>query len=143
MVFTVSKNGHVFLSPAWAWWRGGGSADGKTAAASGANNQAAASSESNTGKDDQTINFGIINTESSQNLKTDWEPFLADMFPKNRPEHQAFFVSDYAGVIQAMRFKKVDLAWYGNKSAMEAVDRADGEVFAKPSTTTAPRVITA
>ena len=52
---------------------GGGSADGKTAAASGANNQAAASSESNTGKDDQTINFGIINTESSQNLKTDWD----------------------------------------------------------------------
>src|SRR5690606_29487595 len=43
----------------------------------------------------------------------------------------AFFASDYAGVIEGMRFKKVDLAWYGNKSAMEAVDRADGEVFAQ------------
>jgi phosphonate transport system substrate-binding protein len=30
-----------------------------------------------------------------------------------------------------MRFNKVQLAWYGNKSAMEAVDRADGEVFAQ------------
>src|SRR3546814_19139185 len=28
-----------------------------------------------------------------------------------------------------MRFDKVDVAWYGNKSAMEAVDRAGGEVF--------------
>ena len=28
-----------------------------------------------------------------------------------------------------MRFKKVDVAWFGNKSAMEAVDRAGGEVF--------------
>ena len=30
-----------------------------------------------------------------------------------------------------MRFDKVDLAWYGNKSAMEAVDRAGGEIFAQ------------
>ena len=29
-----------------------------------------------------------------------------------------------------MRFNKVQIAWYGNKSAMEAVDRANGEVFA-------------
>jgi len=42
-----------------------------------------------------------------------------------------FFASDYAGVIEGMRFGKVQLAWYGNKSAMEAVDRADGEVFAQ------------
>ena len=61
---------------------GGGSADSKTAAASGTNNQAAASGVSNAGKEGQTINFGIINTESSQNLKTDWEPFLADMSKK-------------------------------------------------------------
>ena len=110
---------------------GGGSTDGKTAAASGANNQAAASSDSNANIDGKTINFGIINTESSQNLKTDWEPFLADMSKKTGLNIKPFFASDYAGVIQAMRFKKVDLAWYGNKSAMEAVDRADGEVFAQ------------
>ena len=30
-----------------------------------------------------------------------------------------------------MRFNKVQVAWYGNKSAMEAVDRANGEVFAQ------------
>lgn len=46
-------------------------------------------------------------------------------------EIKPFFASDYAGVIQAMRFGKVDMAWYGNKSAMEAVDRASGEVFAR------------
>jgi phosphonate transport system substrate-binding protein len=42
-----------------------------------------------------------------------------------------FFASDYAGVIEAMRFRKVDAAWMGNKSAMEAVDRANAEVFAQ------------
>jgi phosphonate transport system substrate-binding protein len=40
-----------------------------------------------------------------------------------------FYASDYAGVIEAMRFNKVQVAWHGNKSAMEAVDRANGEIF--------------
>jgi phosphonate transport system substrate-binding protein len=44
---------------------------------------------------------------------------------------KAFFATDYAGIIEAMRFGKVQLAWYGNKAAIEAVDRADGEVFAQ------------
>ncbi|WP_198947680.1 phosphonate ABC transporter substrate-binding protein [Haematobacter missouriensis] len=44
-------------------------------------------------------------------------------------EVKPFFASDYAGIIEGMRFGKVQMAWYGNKSAMEAVDRADGEVF--------------
>ncbi len=75
------------------------------------------------------INFGIISTESSSNLKKAWDPFLADMEKGTGLKINAFFASDYAGVIEAMRFKKVQIAWYGNKSAMEAVDRADGEVF--------------
>ncbi len=75
------------------------------------------------------LNFGIISTESSQNLKEQWEPFLAAMSEKTGMEIKAFFAPDYAGIIQGMRFDKVDVAWYGNKSAMEAVDRAGGEVF--------------
>ncbi len=77
------------------------------------------------------INFGIISTESSQNLKTIWEPFLADMEKQTGLKVNAFFATDYAGVIEGMRFGKVQVAWFGNKSAMEAVDRADGEVFAQ------------
>ncbi|MEK8079826.1 phosphonate ABC transporter substrate-binding protein [Pseudomonas sp. XK-1] len=80
---------------------------------------------------EQEINFGIISTESSQNLKTVWDPFLADMGKQTGFKINAFFAPDYAGIIQGMRFDKVDVAWYGNKSAMEAVDRAGGEVFAQ------------
>jgi len=76
----------------------------------------------------KTLNFGIISTESSSNLKGVWEPFLEDMSAKLDMEVKGFFAPDYAGIIQAMRFDKVDIAWYGNKSAMEAVDRAGGEV---------------
>ncbi|MHC5307663.1 phosphonate ABC transporter substrate-binding protein [Bartonella sp. LJL80] len=79
----------------------------------------------------ETLNFGIISTESQSNLRTQWEPFLADMEKKTGFEIKPFFASDYAGIIEGMRFGKVDIAWYGNKSAMEAVDRAKGEVFAQ------------
>jgi phosphonate transport system substrate-binding protein len=77
------------------------------------------------------INFGIISTESSQNLRSDWQPILDDMQKKTGLKVNAFFASDYAGIIEGMRFNKVHVAWFGNKSAMEAVDRASGEVFAQ------------
>lgn len=79
----------------------------------------------------QDIHFGIISTESSQNLKSDWQPLLDDMAKQTGLTVKAFFAPDYAGVIEGMRFNKVHVAWFGNKSAMEAVDRANGEVFAQ------------
>ena len=75
------------------------------------------------------LNFGIISTESSVGLKSIWAPFLQDMEKSLGIKVNAFFASDYAGIIEAMRFNKVQLAWYGNKSAMEAVDRANAEIF--------------
>jgi len=77
------------------------------------------------------LNFGIISTESQQNLKQNWDPFVAAMAKKTGITIKPFFASDYAGIIEAMKFNKVQMAWYGNKSAMEAVDRADGQVFAQ------------
>jgi len=77
------------------------------------------------------LNFGIISTESSQHLKSEWQPVLDDMARKTGMKVNAFFASDYAGIIEGMRFGKVHVAWFGNKSAIEAVDRAGGEVFAQ------------
>lgn len=75
------------------------------------------------------VNFGIISTDSSAALRSRWQPVLDDMAARVGVKVNAFFATDYAGVIEAMRFRKVDLAWFGNKSAIEAVDRANGEVF--------------
>jgi len=84
-----------------------------------------------TAQEPKEINFGIISTESSTNLKSDWQPLLEDMAKKTGLKVNAFFASDYAGIIEGMRFNKVHVAWFGNKSAMEAVDRAGAEVFAQ------------
>jgi len=83
--------------------------------------------------DPSEINFGIISTESSTNLKKQWLPFLEVMEKQIGMKVNPFFAPDYAGVIEAMRFGKVHVAWFGNKSGMEAVDRAGGVVFVQTS----------
>jgi phosphonate transport system substrate-binding protein len=77
------------------------------------------------------LNFGIVSTEGASVLKSQWTPFLEDMQKAVGVKVNGFYPSDYAGVIEAMRFDKVQVAWYGNASAIQAVDRADGEVFAQ------------
>lgn len=79
----------------------------------------------------QEINFGIISTDAASVQRERWEPFFRDMEKKTGLKVTAFYAPDYAGVIEAMRFNKVQVAWLGNKSAMEAVDRSSGEVFAQ------------
>jgi len=75
------------------------------------------------------LTFGIIATESTQNLKKDWDPVRADMEKALGMPVKLFFAPDYSGVIEAMRFNKAQAGWFGNKSAIDVVDRAGGEVF--------------
>jgi len=77
------------------------------------------------------INFGVISTDSAAAQRDRWEPFFRDMEKQTGLTVKSFYAPDYAGVIEAMRFNKVQVAWLGNKAAMEAVDRANGEVFAQ------------
>ena len=77
------------------------------------------------------INFGIIATENAGAMKQMWEPFLEDLGKAAGVKVNGFYATDYTGIIEAQRFNKIQLAWYGNKSAIDAVDRAGGEVFAQ------------
>lgn len=79
--------------------------------------------------DVKELNFGIIATEKAGALRQMWEPFLADMSKAVGIKVNGFYATDYAGIIEAQRFNKVQIAWYGNKAAIDAVDRATGEVF--------------
>ena len=76
------------------------------------------------------INFGFVSSESQQALKDKYTPFINEMEKQTGLKINPFFAADYAGVIEGMKFNKVQVAAYGNKSAMEAVDRSEGQVFA-------------
>ena len=51
-----------------------------------------------------------------------WEPFIEDMSKQTGLKVNAFFATDYTGIIEAQRFNKIQVAWYGNK----ARDRGGG-----------------
>ncbi|MEL6222811.1 MAG: phosphonate ABC transporter substrate-binding protein [Cyanobacteria bacterium J06626_14] len=77
------------------------------------------------------IEFGILSTESADNLKPQWEPFLADMSDAIGRPVIGFYATDYAGVIEGMGAGKVQMAWYGGKSYIEAAERSQAEAFAQ------------
>lgn len=89
------------------------------------------SSQSNSSTGDlKELTFGIISTESQTNQKPIWEPFIAAMSKEIGIPVKAFYVTQYSGVIEGMRFKKVDAAWFGGKSYIEAAKTAGAEAFA-------------
>lgn len=79
----------------------------------------------------RTLNFGIIATESSSNLESNWRPFIAAMSEWTGYDIEPFYASDYAGMIQAMRYGSIEVAWFSNFSGLQAVRLAGGQVFAK------------
>jgi len=79
----------------------------------------------------KTLEFGIISTESQANQKPLWEPFVAAMSEELGIPVKASYATSYAGVIEAMRFGKVQLAWLGGKSYIGAAKMANAEAFAR------------
>jgi phosphonate transport system substrate-binding protein len=78
----------------------------------------------------EAVRFSILSTESSAATRPDWTPFLNDMRVSTGERVEAYFGPNYSVLIEAMRFEQTHLGWFGNASAMEAVDRSGGEVFA-------------
>jgi phosphonate transport system substrate-binding protein len=75
-----------------------------------------------------SLGFGLIATFSPNALLDQWQPLLDDMAAALGVPVTPRLYDDYAGVIWAMAAGHVQVAWLGNKSAIEAVDRAGGEV---------------
>lgn len=78
-----------------------------------------------------SITFSILSTESAQNMESYWAPILADMEKQTGLTVKPFFSGNYSALIEAMRFKQTDVGWFSNQSGLEAVRRANGEVFAR------------
>ncbi|MGE3865477.1 MAG: phosphate/phosphite/phosphonate ABC transporter substrate-binding protein [Hyphomonadaceae bacterium] len=81
--------------------------------------------------DGQEVSFGILRTEAQAQLAEVWDPFLKDMRAQTGLNIKEYYSTDYAALIQALAYDKVQVAWLSNKSGMEALDRGDLEVFAR------------
>lgn len=79
----------------------------------------------------EEVVFSILSAESQTSAEADWQPFLDDMSRALGRPVKAFYGSNYTALIEALRFKQTDLGWFTNQSGLEAVRRANGEVFAR------------
>jgi phosphonate transport system substrate-binding protein len=78
-----------------------------------------------------TLGFGVVPTESAVGLRRDYEVLRADLESALGQPVKMVFAPDYTGVIEAMRFGQIHLGVFGNNAAIDAVDRAGGEVFSQ------------
>jgi phosphonate transport system substrate-binding protein len=77
------------------------------------------------------IVFSILSAENQASMGPLWQPLLDDMSAQTGVKVKPFFASNYTALIEAMRFKQVQVGWFSALPALEAVNRADGEVLGR------------
>ena len=77
------------------------------------------------------LTIGLLPTESSSHITDRFDNLAKYLEKKLGIPVELKTSTDYAGVINAMQFKHVDLAFFGPKSYVEAAQRAGAEAFAQ------------
>ena len=77
------------------------------------------------------IHFGLLAVRSADEVQAAWAPLLVALEARIGVKVMPHVAEDYAGVVWALRAGEDQLAWLGNKTAIEAVDKAGAEVFAQ------------
>ncbi len=75
--------------------------------------------------------FSILSAENQASMAPLWTPMLDDMSAEIGIKVKPYFASNYTSLIEAMRFNQVQLGWFSALPALEAVNRADGEVLGR------------
>ena len=81
--------------------------------------------------DAKVINFSILSAEDQQSMAKVWQPLLDDMAKQTGLTIKPFYATNYTSLIEAMRFKQVQVGWFSALPTLEAVRRADGEVLGR------------
>ncbi|MFA6972051.1 MAG: phosphonate ABC transporter substrate-binding protein [Gallionella sp.] len=74
--------------------------------------------------------MGLIPADNNEEMIKTFEPMRAYLEKKLGQKVKMFTATDYAGVIEAMKKKRVDIAWFGPLSYYLAEQEAGAEAFA-------------
>jgi phosphonate transport system substrate-binding protein len=77
------------------------------------------------------VRFSILSTESAASMGGYWAPILADMQKQTGLKVKPYFSSNYTTLVTAMQYKQTEVGWFSNLPGLDAVRRANGEVFAR------------
>ncbi|HEX7886879.1 MAG TPA: phosphate/phosphite/phosphonate ABC transporter substrate-binding protein [Phenylobacterium sp.] len=77
------------------------------------------------------LTFSILSAENQASMEPLWAPLLADMSDQIGVKVKPYFATNYTSLVEAMRFKQVQMGWFSAAPALEAVNRADAEVLGR------------
>jgi phosphonate transport system substrate-binding protein len=86
---------------------------------------------STAGSTPKELTFSILSAENEASMGPLWQPLLDDMSAQIGIKVKPYFATNYTGLIEAMRFKQVQVGWFAADSALQAVNRADAEVLGR------------
>ena len=75
--------------------------------------------------------FSILSAENQASMSPLWQPLLDDMSAQIGVKVKPYFATNYTSLVEAMRFKQVQLGWFSAAPALSAIKRADGEVLGR------------
>ena len=77
------------------------------------------------------LTFSILSAENQASTQPLWQPLLDDMSAQIGIPVKPYFATNYTSLVEAMRFKQVQLGWFSASPALQAINRADAEVLGR------------
>lgn len=77
------------------------------------------------------LTFSILSAENQASMQPLWQPLLDDMSEQIGVKVKPYFATNYTSLVEAMRFKQVQLGWFSASPALQAIRRADAEVLGR------------
>ena len=77
------------------------------------------------------ITFSVLSAEDQASMAKWWQPLFDDMSKATGLTIKPFYASNYTSLVEAMRFKQTQVGWFSALPALEAVNRADGQVIGR------------
>lgn len=79
----------------------------------------------------QALTFSVLSAEGQASSGPLWQPLLDDLQEAVGVPVTTRFGSNYNVLIEAMRFDQTQVGWFSALPAVQAIDRAEGEVIAR------------
>jgi len=77
------------------------------------------------------LSFSVLSAEDAQSMAKVWGPLFADMEKATGLTIKPFYATNYASLVEAMRFNQTQAGWFSALPALEATRRADAQVIGR------------
>jgi phosphonate transport system substrate-binding protein len=83
------------------------------------------------GTEANPLRFSILSAEDQASMQSYWQPLMDEIKVKTGLVVKPYYSSNYTLLVEAMAGNQVQAGWFSAQPAVEAIDRANAEVFAR------------